>query len=135
MASDDLGDDEVLMLLGATACVLLACIRPKSVKNDRGSKTRRVWVRDLFRRRCIAGAQTTLLPELVNYNDSYSFRNYLRMDEETFDLLFSMIEDSITGSYRPRFRRPISARDKLIVTLRYLATGKQPSLMNKMCIV
>jgi hypothetical protein len=56
MASDDLGDDEVLMLLGATACVLLACMcRPKSDVNDRGSKTRRVWVGDLFRRRCIAG--------------------------------------------------------------------------------
>jgi hypothetical protein len=62
MASDDLGDDEVLnccsTLFGATlhVPVLLACMcRPKSDVNDRGLKTRRVWVKDLFRRRCIAG--------------------------------------------------------------------------------
>jgi hypothetical protein len=38
--SDDLGDDEVLMLLGATARVLLACwpmCRSKSDVNGRGS--------------------------------------------------------------------------------------------------
>jgi hypothetical protein len=39
----------VLMLLGANAC------RVKSGVNDRGSKTMRVGVGDLFRRRCIAG--------------------------------------------------------------------------------
>jgi hypothetical protein len=53
-ASDNLGDDEVPILSGAAACMLLACIRHKSVKNDRGSKTRRVWARDLFIRPCVA---------------------------------------------------------------------------------
>jgi hypothetical protein len=56
MTSDDLDDDEVLVLLGATACVLLACMcRPKSDVNDRGSITRRVGVGNLFRRRYVAG--------------------------------------------------------------------------------
>jgi hypothetical protein len=54
---------------------------------------------------------------MVNPN---SFRNSFRMNENTFELLFSMIEPAVTGS--SYFRKPISVREKLSVTLRYLAT-------------
>jgi hypothetical protein len=70
MASEDLGDDEVLMLFWGTG-VLLACMcvyRPKSVKSDRGSETRRVWVMDLFRRRCIAGSHDSHRRHILFYH-------------------------------------------------------------------
>jgi hypothetical protein len=61
MASDGLGDDEVLMLLGATACVLLACMcKPKSDVNDRGLKTRRVCVGGFIERTMYCWAKPNL---------------------------------------------------------------------------
>ena len=113
-------EDDVLMLIGVTLCVVIGCaIRMSRVNNC--SRTRRVWVRNLFRKRSDAGAHVSLVPHLIDESEGYNFRNYLRMDETTFNLLLSTIKDSITGS--SQFRKPISPEEKLMVTLRYLATG------------
>jgi len=52
-----------------------------------------VWVRRYLQIRDQFGTYNTLLPELSN---SPKFYAYLRMDVDTFELLFQMIEADIT---------------------------------------
>ena len=66
------------------------------------------------------GSYPMLLRELQN-EDPENFRCYLRMDIDTFDILLQLIGGRISGCQR--YRKPISAREKLAVTLRYLTTG------------
>ena len=56
------------------------------------------------------------------YEAPEAFRGYLRMDIATFDELFEMVESQI--SLNRRVRVPVPARERLAVTLRFLATGK-----------
>jgi len=44
------------------------------------------------------------------------------MDTDTFDYLLQQINDKISGN--THYRQPIPSRERLAVTLRYLATGK-----------
>ena len=53
--------------------------------------------------------------------DTINFR-YLRMSKEGFDHLFSLLEEKITKQ-TTNFRKPIPARERLVITLRYLAEG------------
>ena len=54
--------------------------------------------------------------------DPEAFRHFLRMDIDTFDYLLQRINDNIAGN--TNYRQPIPSRERLAVTLRYLATGK-----------
>ena len=60
----------------------------------------------------------------LRYEDPEAFRGYLRMDIATFDELFEMVESQIGLSLSRRVRVPVPARERLAVTLRFLATGK-----------
>ncbi|KAJ8946755.1 hypothetical protein NQ318_002585 [Aromia moschata] len=81
-------------------------------------KKRRVWMKR-FREEF---NDQPLVRELrENYPDD--FRNYLRMDGHTFDLLLSLIEEIIMK--KDTVMRPsISAEQRLIATLTFLATGR-----------
>ena len=52
-----------------------------------------------------------------------SFYRYLRMSPERFDALLGLVEPLISKQ-RTNFREPISAAERLSVTLRSLATGE-----------
>lgn len=81
---------------------------------------RRWWVRPWLKRKDKGNLH------LVNKEfgeDAECLHNFLRMDRERFEDLFMHIKDDIEK--RNTFlRQSIPARDKLIVTLRYLATGE-----------
>lgn len=47
---------------------------------------------------------------------------YLRMSKERFDHLFSLLEERIKKQ-NTRLRKAVSPRERLVITLRYLATG------------
>lgn len=55
--------------------------------------------------------------------DDELFFRYHRMTPARFEHLLSLVEDQITKK-RTNFREPISARERLSVTLRFLATGE-----------
>lgn len=122
-----MGDLELYGL--AASSVAVAAIIASVLRNRRTKRKRCVWVRSLFRRRQELGAANVLLPELRTHSfienpviNPYSFKQYMKMNEAAYDLLFSIIESDITGC--PSYRQPISAHEKFAATLRYLATGR-----------
>lgn len=64
-----------------------------------------------------------IVEEFLKCGDEKSYKNYLRMDEETFAKLLNMVKHKITKS-DTNFRKSISPEEKLLITLRYLATGE-----------
>lgn len=102
----------------SSAAVVAAVIAICAAELNR--RKRRIWVRKLYQRRQALGCYPTLLRELRD-EDPESFRGYLRMDIETFDALLELVEEEIQLNAKYRF--PISTRERLAVTLRFLATG------------
>lgn len=86
-----------------------------------GPARRQFWVRPIFteERRLMQGASDNLARELEI--DPERYFNYFRMSSETFQKLLQLLEPVITKE--TVVRTPISARTRLQVTLRYLASG------------
>jgi len=66
----------------------------------------------------------------MSLTDTASYRNFLRMDNESFTILLHDVSPLIS-KLETNMRQPISAEERLSVTLRYLATGK---FYNFICI-
>lgn len=98
----------------------LAMIAVALDEEERESREKRVWVRNMLKLREREGEFHTLYKELEE--EESSFFKYFRMSKHQFFHLLSKIETKITKKLS-RFRRPISPRQKLMVCLRYLATG------------
>lgn len=59
---------------------------------------------------------------MMDIEDQKSCKNFLRMDDQAFNKLLKKVENRIR---KETFTREcISPREKLIITLRYLATGE-----------
>lgn len=84
-------------------------------------KKRRFGVREWIQRRNMLGASNLVSMELkCNFPDDY--RNLLRMTKFQFEYLLLRVKNIISKS-DTNMRQAISAKTKLQVTLRYLATG------------
>jgi len=68
------------------------------------------------------GAYSALLPEL-RQSDVCGFKNFLRMDNDSFLILLEKVHAAIEHK-DTHMRDSISPAERLTVTLRYLATGK-----------
>ena len=79
-------------------------------------KRRRWWVRPIFLDREIHGAWYSLVPTMKEF-DRDAYFNFLRMNPESFDWLLERVAPIIT---KTSARQPISAGERLCVTLRYL---------------
>lgn len=102
--------------IASAICILIAAA--SLLKGHRETKQRRWWVRPWLNQ---TRGNIGLTQEFIT-SDIEKYSNYLRMDENTFEKLLSKIAHRIT---KKSFRREtISARCKLIITLRYLATGE-----------
>lgn len=88
----------------------------------RKQKLRSQWVRYIFteERRFLQGASHNLLVELENY-DTDKYVNYLRMSPELFYDLLNNVGPSIAK--KNFIRASISAKTRLHIFLRYLASG------------
>ena len=108
-------DQNLLSAAAVAIAIVLVCAW------ERKKRSRRCWVKQLFRRRLAMGCYHSMVKEL-RYEDPEAFPGYLRMDIATFDELFEMVESQISLSRRVRV--PVHARERLAVTLRFLTTGK-----------
>ncbi|XP_044746944.1 protein ALP1-like [Coccinella septempunctata] len=63
----------------------------------------------------------TLYPNLREHNEK--FFNYFRMSIQSFDDLLEIIKEDLSPSQNYVVRDVVSAEEKLVITLRYLATG------------
>lgn len=101
---------------------------------EKRGKKRQFWVRPIFteERRLMQGVSDNLAREL-EILDPEKFFNYFRMDFDTFEKLFNIVKPLITKHYI--VRTPISARIRLQLTVRYLASGdSMVSLSYAFCI-
>ncbi|KAE9523848.1 hypothetical protein AGLY_015736, partial [Aphis glycines] len=81
-------------------------------------KKRRMWAKKwLIERKKFS--HITLLNEL----DGDDFRNYLRMDYDCFNELLNLVSPLISKQ-NTHMRDAVSAEERLVATLRYLATGR-----------
>lgn len=68
-------------------------------------------------------SDVNLVRELLLESEIDDYKNYLRMDNETFNLLLSKVSPLIIKK-STCMRKPISPERRLITTLRFLATGR-----------
>uniref|UniRef100_A0A336LXM2 CSON004584 protein n=1 Tax=Culicoides sonorensis TaxID=179676 RepID=A0A336LXM2_CULSO len=80
------------------------------------------WVADWVKKRKEFGCYQNLMAEL-RLESPILFKNFIRMSGETFDLLEQLVSPIISKKITP-MREPISAGERLALTLRYLATGE-----------
>lgn len=108
-----------LQIVAAAAYLVIAMNRKKRKKP-------RWWRRQLY----VDGQniQCNLYNKLIS-DDEVLFRNFTRISKEDFEYLLEKISPAIKR-YDTNFREAIPPRVRLLVTLRYLATGDSyPSLM------
>lgn len=84
-------------------------------------KKRSVWSKKWLRERA-KFSHMPLLKELEE-NEPKDFINYLRMDKNTFDFLLCLVQDNIKKK-ETVIRDPVSAEERFVATLRFLATGR-----------
>lgn len=91
-------------------------------KREKQKNQRRFWVRLIFNdeQRRLQRASDNLIREM-QYIDMEKYIEYLRMDISTFDELLRLIGSKIEKQHV--IRSPISARTRLEICLRYLASG------------
>lgn len=98
-----------------TAALVVALLDDKRHVNKK-----RKWCKNwLLQRRM--HTHMNLLKELRTSEPS-DFKNYLRMDSNSFNLLLELVRAKITKQ-DTILREAISAEERLTITLRYLATG------------
>jgi hypothetical protein len=97
------------------ACAMVLALSDRKKPKRR----RRVCAKQWLQRR-VDVSLTHLLDELQSEPEDY--RNFLRMNETTFDELLNLVTPLIERK-TTRMRTPVSAKDRLSLTLRYLTTG------------
>ena len=86
-------DDETAVIVACTSIASFGAIATLSTAFQRKKRKNTLWVRRYLQLQDQFGTYNTLLPELSN---SPKFYAYLRMDVDTFELLFQMIQADIT---------------------------------------
>lgn len=81
-----------------------------------------VWVREWLLKRKEKGCTENLVKEL-DLQMPALFTNFLRLSKDNFDLLLGFVSPLIERK-NTIFREAISPRERLMITLRYLATGE-----------
>ena len=106
--------DEDDFKLAACAALTIAVVMKK--------KKRKIWVKEWLLARENKSVYNNLFQEL-RVDDAESYRRYLRMNTDTLQELLQ----SVTPKLEKRgttMRKPLSVEEKLICTLRFLATGE-----------
>lgn len=117
---------DVECVLNVTKVILVylaykAAARVKQRQQSRRPR-RRVWCKSWILRRERQGAYPNLCTELRS-EDAPAFANFARFAPQAFEELLSMVTPLIARR-NTNFRDCISPGERLMVTLRFLATGK-----------
>lgn len=112
--ADECNLEEVLLLL-------LLLIRRRRRRRYK-AQCRSAWTKSWIARRVGKGAYANLLREL-NAEDPECFRQFHRLDRQSFESVLALISPYITKQ-NTNMRDCISPGERLSVTLRFLATGK-----------
>jgi len=115
--SDENDDDDL-----AIAFMIYSINKRNNALIQRKKRNRQIWTRSWIGCRLNHGAYYALIQEL-RLSDVEAYRNFLRMDSVSFDILLRKVGPRI-GKQDTRMRLSIPAEERLALTLRWLATGK-----------
>lgn len=111
---------------GASLCSAIASLSGAIIimllLKKKKSKQKRIWVKPWIQRRRGNGIQDNLLKEL-QFEDKHSYRRFLRLNDSTFNYIVMKVTPYIERQ-NTYFRDAISVNDRVMVTLRFLATGE-----------
>ena len=99
----------------AAVCVMYQILK------KRRSKKKKCWVKKWIQRRQDMGACSTLVKEL-QIEDAQQYVNFLRMSASEVERIMKFIGDIISKK-DTKMRQAIPVKDRLMVTLRFLASG------------
>lgn len=100
--------------------ICIAVIHELEKMEKRQYTKKRYWVAPLFKNRKMHGFYHAIFPNII-LEDS-TFRNYFRMTAIQLEELLQIVGPSLSKQITS-FREPISAPERLCLTLRYLAAG------------
>ena len=100
----------------ATVMFLLPC------EDTQRKKLREIWVKEWISRRQEKGAFHCLMRELAAVDTSI-FREFVHMDLQSFSNLLEILEPLVEKK-DTEMRESIKAKERVAITLRYLATGE-----------
>ncbi|XP_068082633.1 uncharacterized protein [Anabrus simplex] len=109
--------------IAAAAAVIIAVISRRRRRRKLRWYNRRWWTRPWIQRRDEGRELHSLLNNELRLEDSESYKNFLRMDEAQFTKLLNLVEPRII-KMNTNMRESISASRRLVLTLRFLATGE-----------
>lgn len=92
------------------------------IRNRRRQRRRSCWKKPWIADHDKHGSFNSLLPSLRRHDPS-AFKNYLRMDEDTFNHLLIKVQPLIEKQ-NTSFRDAIPPAERLAVALRFLASGR-----------
>jgi hypothetical protein len=95
---------------------MIALILDEEESEKIKKQTRNLWVHPAWQKRSVEGEFITLYKELVD--DESKFHQYFRMSMYSFEKLLNTVESEIQRQ-NTRFRKCISPRQRLAVTIRY----------------
>lgn len=104
----------------AALCVIA---KIQSRRRARKRQSRSMWVLEWLQSRSTRGAYNSLLQEL-KLTDVNGYRNFLRMNETSFNLLCEKVKPLLQRQ-DTHMRSSIPSEERLALTLRWLATGKE----------
>ncbi|MGH0118224.1 UNVERIFIED_CONTAM: hypothetical protein FKN15_050819 [Acipenser sinensis] len=107
-------EEELAVIIFSTVVILHA------IFSNEKATPRKSWTKPWLRRRQKHGAYHALIQEM-RLEDAEKYQNFLRMDTQSFDLLLNLVKHLIEKE-DTFFRAAIPAEERLLVTLRYLAT-------------
>ena len=105
-------------LLAAAIVLLLRRSRKRSAKWE----NRKIWSKTWMLRRETHGVFENLVREL-SLEDEPLYRSYMRMSPQSFKAILQVVGPQIRKQ-NTRLRAAISPEQRLAITLRFLATGK-----------
>lgn len=100
--------------------ILISLVGYATVKRLKRCKYRGKWVKTWLMRKDLHHMN---LLKVLQEDDPDDFKNYLRMDANTFNYLLSLVKNALTKQDTV-MRTAIPPEERLIATLRYLASGR-----------
>lgn len=93
----------------------------RSVLEQKKKRDKRWWITQFYKSRQIYSG-STLLRDLKFQECSGQFQNFVRMSSTDFEEIINMIGPKIS-KMDTKFRTAVSVKERLAITLRFLATG------------
>lgn len=119
--------DSYTVLYLMLGLVQLKLLLEQTTQRRKKRPNRRYWVHPTVSRRLTKGHFHTLYHELRRYPQK--FYDYAHMRVSTFDALLEILRPRLMRA-RTNMRLPVSAEERLLVTLRFLATGESFSALH-----